>query len=476
MGKASPNTQATKPLGISDNIVQNSSNVILRFVPLATGQVSYLLKQGNILNIRSKQNGFAYVVTIDGKKGYLELKKYENSLLPCTRKQRLLLYGRNDSCADEFRYACPGMVGWTLKPQALTISADLNATKIIDLPVKTIFTILRRERGSRRAEILIHNSTDQNLGGSVGFISIHTRNGSLLTDTPKSKALAAKAMVPTDNALYHLQLGHVIAPSKRIQVWATELSNETTVPLHQVSRDEPLTVKAIGSKRPFRVQVTDFKQEGWVSLLSNDGLSPYYNFSPTIPPVNWDLLQKHCKDGKIHALLKLNVINVNQVNDENGYAVLHYLVEGKMVGGVQYFLERGSNIDTRCKEGWTPLLMAFRDETPSLPIIKLLLDSRPNCNISIPIGGGGGTTLHSCLEMKGKEADILPLISQIIDLQCDVNSADTEGVTPLMLAVKKEYHEIEQVLKSYHGRTVPPGKKNNTWCGNIKSISICLSN
>lgn len=147
--------------------------------------------------------------------------------------------------------------------------------------------------------------------------------------------------------------------------------------------------------------------------------------------------------------------------DKYGFSVLHYAVWHNYFELVKLLIEKGADVNTVTTEttattiyqnmvGATPLHIA--SYLGNLKLVRLLLESGADVNIH---DANGKSPLHYLAMIKGEKmiqntyaqwqvtdqkAELLPL------LKCDINEADNDGNTPLLILLSNTYAPIIQAL------------------------------
>ena len=103
----------------------------------------------------------------------------------------------------------------------------------------------------------------------------------------------------------------------------------------------------------------------------------------------------------------------------------------------ELLLARGSDVNVKCSNGWTPLYFAAYYNYPN--IVRLLLAGNAEVNL---VDDAGQTPLHSAVAYKGDQEMVELLLSK----QAKVNIRDKNGRTPLHLAASEGKQGAVKVL------------------------------
>ncbi|MHB9147311.1 MAG: ankyrin repeat domain-containing protein [Candidatus Amoebophilus sp.] len=173
----------------------------------------------------------------------------------------------------------------------------------------------------------------------------------------------------------------------------------------------------------------------------------------------------------IQKLLSNSNIDINAKN-RAGDTPFHTATRNKKLAAVQAFLQfKGIDINVVNYNGNTPLGIAARNG--DVAIMKLLL----NNHAAIRIDNDGNTLLHQAVKSGEKDA-----IKLLLDTQkFDVNAKNTNGETPLYIAITEGY-KVEDImlLLSCPGININNTNKNNITflhllVGNIKLDDIAVA-
>ena len=113
------------------------------------------------------------------------------------------------------------------------------------------------------------------------------------------------------------------------------------------------------------------------------------------------------------------------------------------LAGVKRQLDRGTDINTKDPDGWTPLMVAA--DQGKLEVVKILLDRGADVNVK---DAYGWTPLMLALEHE-------PTVRILVAKGADVNAKNSHGLTPLMLAVRRGYTEVADFLKKHGAKELP---------------------
>ncbi|MGQ3887956.1 ankyrin repeat domain-containing protein [Legionella sp. CNM-1927-20] len=148
--------------------------------------------------------------------------------------------------------------------------------------------------------------------------------------------------------------------------------------------------------------------------------------------------------------LDVEVPNLN-LCDENGFALLHYAVKRGLRATVNRLLEKGAAVDTKDKDGNTPLILAMKKlpereindpdvfsitHLDTFKIIEKLVEYNADINSVDPSEYGGYTCLHMAVSRNQYLALRTLLIKQKDPAKC-LEVLDSMGQSPLHLASLK---------------------------------------
>lgn len=94
-------------------------------------------------------------------------------------------------------------------------------------------------------------------------------------------------------------------------------------------------------------------------------------------------------------LLKFPEVDVNKCNTSFNFTALNLAVRDNKLGFVKLLLESGANVNTQCKLGQTPLIVACLKE--NIDCINLLMRYNPDVNV---IDKNGDSALTCCITRK----------------------------------------------------------------------------
>jgi ankyrin repeat protein len=182
-------------------------------------------------------------------------------------------------------------------------------------------------------------------------------------------------------------------------------------------------------------------------------------------PLHWAVaMQRH---DLLKIMLASDKINANSldVRDAHDHTVLHVAVIAGDVDIVAMLVEKGANINTKDKDGLTPLFMSVmqpgpvRGDVDRLDILRILLDAKgASTRVLNERNRDGNTMLHIAAE-HGAHATITLLLER----GGNRRYTNLDGDTPLHVAAKAGHREAVRALLEHGG-----GKPNTV---NIKTIS-----
>ena len=158
---------------------------------------------------------------------------------------------------------------------------------------------------------------------------------------------------------------------------------------------------------------------------------------------------------------------LNAMNNEDPAARLQML---------KSLLQHGAAIETRDREGYTPLwLAAFRGDKDAMALTTAQ-KADPNAKDS-----HGRSALH-ILGETAQRRDVKPLMQLLLDAGADINARDPDGSTPLYLAVKGDYREVAQFLLAHKADPNTKDKDGDTplhlavWRNQKAMVELLLAN
>ncbi|PQE06277.1 ankyrin repeat protein [Rutstroemia sp. NJR-2017a BBW] len=182
----------------------------------------------------------------------------------------------------------------------------------------------------------------------------------------------------------------------------------------------------------------------------------------------------------VHLLLERGA-NIEATDWKNNQTALHYAVENWSLQIIPLLLDRGANIEAKNKDGYTPLVLAFCEQSenkePDTEIFDLLLENRADINardnhqntalhlvsllpnealVRFLLEKGadvsltnktGKTALHHAAWGLGEESeDTLATVKLLIEHGADKTIRDDEGKTPLDGAHRFYRQELEEIF------------------------------
>lgn len=124
--------------------------------------------------------------------------------------------------------------------------------------------------------------------------------------------------------------------------------------------------------------------------------------------------------------------------DEIGRTPLHMAVMRGSKDIVQLLLAKGANVNTKSTAGFTALHLASLHRGVAELLLKMGADVNAKAD-----GANGITPLHMAAQMTGAK-DVAELL---LDNGADINAKDTNGKTPLHLAVAQGKEEVAELLE-----------------------------
>ena len=124
------------------------------------------------------------------------------------------------------------------------------------------------------------------------------------------------------------------------------------------------------------------------------------------------------------------------VYDDPGVEVLHAAAENGDIEIIELLVSQGFNVDSRDKDGVTPLMLSALYDKPSA--FQLLLQKRADPCLK---GNNGSSLLHYATQ--GENTSIM---NNLLSLGLDIDSRDTQGATPLMYAAAFDKQSAFQLL------------------------------
>ncbi|XP_034938538.1 ankyrin-1-like [Chelonus insularis] len=160
-----------------------------------------------------------------------------------------------------------------------------------------------------------------------------------------------------------------------------------------------------------------------------------------VKPSGWTPLFKACNNSNGAAVecLLANGANPNAV-DKKGRTPLHIICKHKditVVSIVKLLVDHGANINAVDARGWTPLFVACQESNNQ--VVEYLLINNANCNATDDLGQ---TLFHiTAKQIRKYPYDeelhnrlIMSKMQLLLEYNANINSANKEGRTPLMIA------------------------------------------
>ncbi|MCL2144046.1 MAG: ankyrin repeat domain-containing protein [Endomicrobia bacterium] len=109
---------------------------------------------------------------------------------------------------------------------------------------------------------------------------------------------------------------------------------------------------------------------------------------------------------------------------------------------IDILVKAGSNIEEKDKYGYTPLMLALKNNYAHPDIAIALIKYKADVNAALPENSSAPLliSLGESIETKPK------VIQALIDYGADVNAKNIEGITPLMYAAKYSSEEVIKIL------------------------------
>ncbi|XP_031331829.1 uncharacterized protein LOC116162352 [Photinus pyralis] len=122
--------------------------------------------------------------------------------------------------------------------------------------------------------------------------------------------------------------------------------------------------------------------------------------------------------------------------DSLGMTCLHYAAKTGLMDLVEVILDRGVEINRRSNEGETPLSLALSRKSVDIVLLLLRRGADPN----IP-DGNGCNGLHRAIESK-----LTSVVTALLEHGCDMDHRDYEGEAPLFTALRLDAVSIVKLL------------------------------
>lgn len=159
------------------------------------------------------------------------------------------------------------------------------------------------------------------------------------------------------------------------------------------------------------------------------------------------LAAAHDGEAKLMILLTERGVPLNEVGSEALLDATHNVAvvsDQKQNEAVTFLLSRGVDVNTKDKEGWTPLMMAANDSNSMPLVLRTLLDHGANVNAQCICSGwlaGGWTALM--LAAYGGHDDIVKIL---VAKPSNVNLKNNEGRTALAVASDRGHADVVRTL------------------------------
>ena len=124
------------------------------------------------------------------------------------------------------------------------------------------------------------------------------------------------------------------------------------------------------------------------------------------------------------------------VYDDQDVQVLHAAAENGNIEIIEVLVSQGCHVDSRDKDGVTPLMLSALNDEPSA--FQLLLQNSADPCLK---ANNGYSLLH--FATRGENASIM---NKLLSLGLDIDSRDTQGATPLMYAAAFDKQSAFQLL------------------------------
>lgn len=151
------------------------------------------------------------------------------------------------------------------------------------------------------------------------------------------------------------------------------------------------------------------------------------------------------------ALLIKEGADVNTVDADNGYTVLHYAAQCNDMGGIIFLAEQGAQLEKRDAQGRTPLEIAVVHGNKNAAHALLIKGAQYNGSTSC-----GETYLHLAIKKHS-----LSLVKLLVDRGALIHKINTQLESPLVLAVLEDQLDITKYLVE-HGADIKTTHQGST--------------
>ncbi|CAH1194931.1 hypothetical protein PAECIP111891_00564 [Paenibacillus allorhizoplanae] len=157
-------------------------------------------------------------------------------------------------------------------------------------------------------------------------------------------------------------------------------------------------------------------------------------------------------------LLIQKQVNLNIVDESNGYTPLHYAAE-RSIDLVGSFLDAGPKVNVLAN-GMTPLMQVSSKKQLGLVNKMLAMGADPN------LGGGALLSALHPFANSGLNDESVQIVKNLIAYKADVNATNSNGETPLLAAVSMSMPQSRQIVQLLleHGADPNQIAKSN-WSG-----------
>jgi ankyrin repeat protein len=157
-------------------------------------------------------------------------------------------------------------------------------------------------------------------------------------------------------------------------------------------------------------------------------------------------------------LLIQKQVDLNIVDESNGYTPLHYAAE-RSIDLVGSLLDAGAKVNISAN-GMTPLMQLSSKKQLGLVNKMLTVGADPN------LGGGALLSALHPFANSGLNDDSIQIVKNLIAYKADVNATNSDGETPLLAAVSMSMPQSRQIVQILleHGADPNQIAKSN-WSG-----------